>query len=92
MKFRFKVQPFQTDAVDAVVDCFQGQPMDLGLRYRIDPGVTPKGQTPRLEMEEGFRNNDLVLPLPEILKNLQTVQARQNLPVSDALSGLRSRM
>jgi type III restriction enzyme len=85
MKFRFKVQTFQTDAVDAVVDCFQGQPMGNVLRYRIDPGVFKAGQTARLEMDEGFRNNDLALPLPEILKNIQSVQLRQNLPVSEAL-------
>jgi type III restriction enzyme len=25
MKFKFKVQPYQTSAVDSVVDCFAGQ-------------------------------------------------------------------
>jgi len=84
MKFRFKVQTFQTDAVDAVVDCFKGQPPSNGLRYRIDPGVVKTGQTARLEMDEGFRNNDLALPLPDILKKIQSVQVRQNLPVSNA--------
>ena len=48
MKFRFKVQTFQTDAVDAVVDCFKGQPPSNGLRYRIDPGAVKAGQTARL--------------------------------------------
>ena len=85
MKFRFKVQAFQTEAVEAVADCFEGQPLDSGLRYRIDPGLTKTGQTARLEMDEGFRNADLALPLPAVLKNIQAVQVRQNLPVSDAL-------
>ena len=85
MKFRFKVQAFQTEAVEAVADCFEGQPLDSGLRYRIDPGLTQKGQTARLEMDEGFRNADIALPLPAVLKNIQAVQVRQNLPVSDAL-------
>jgi type III restriction enzyme len=85
MKFRFKVQPFQTEAVEAVADCFLGQPLDTGLRYRIDPGTVRQGQTQRLEMDEGFRNPDIALPLPAVLKNLQAVQARQNLPVSDAV-------
>jgi type III restriction enzyme len=85
MKFRFKVQPFQTEAVEAVADCFQGQPLDTGLRYRIDPGTVKPGQTPRLEMDEGFRNAEIVLPLPAVLKNIQAVQLRQNLPVSDAI-------
>ena len=85
MKFRFKVQPFQTEAVEAVADCFQGQPLDSGLRYRIDPGTVKPGQTARLEMDEGFRNAEIALPLPAVLKNIQAVQLRQNLPVSDAI-------
>ena len=38
MKLKFKVQPYQTIAVNDVVDCFAGQPMRSGLAYRIDPG------------------------------------------------------
>lgn len=85
MKFRFKVQAFQTEAVTAVADCFEGQPLGSGPRYRIDPGLTKAGQTARLEMDEGFRNADLALPLPAVLKNIQAIQVRQNLPVSEAL-------
>ena len=80
MKFRFKVQTFQTEAVEAVVDCFQGQPFESCPRYRIDPGVTPAGQMERFEFDEGFRNNDLALPLLAVLNNIHAVQVRQNLP------------
>ena len=38
MKLKFKVQSYQSNAVEAVVDCFAGQPGSSGLRYRIDPG------------------------------------------------------
>ena len=43
MELKFKVQPFQTSAVEAVVGCFAGQPMGQGLRYALDPGrvITP---------------------------------------------------
>ena len=34
---RVKVQPFQTEAAEAVADCFQGQPLYSGLRDLIDP-------------------------------------------------------
>ena len=38
MKLKFKVQAYQTSAVEAVVDCFTGQPRSDGISYRIDPG------------------------------------------------------
>ena len=41
MKLKFKVQPYQTHAVDSLADCFAGQPKSSGLSYRIDPGVKP---------------------------------------------------
>ena len=41
MKLKFKVQPYQTAAVEAVRDCFKGQPPAAPVRYRIDPGSAP---------------------------------------------------
>lgn len=87
MKLKFKQQGFQTDAAVAVADCFLGQPLGSGVSYRIDPGraVEASGQL-LVETElAGFKNSDLALPLPEILKNIQAVQQRQNLPVSSDL-------
>lgn len=85
MKLRFKQQQFQIDSVDAVVDCFEGQPLVDLRRYRIDPGRFAAGQTPRLELAEGFRNAELALAPEILLKNVQRVQVRQNLPVSPRL-------
>jgi type III restriction enzyme len=81
MKLKFKVQPYQTQAVNAVVDCFAGQPMSSGITYRIDPGR--KVQTSAFE--EGFKNADLVLTEPQVLTNIKDVQRHQNLPISDKL-------
>lgn len=81
MKLKFKVQPYQTNAVDAVVDCFAGQPMSDGLRYRIDPGKVAQASA----FDEGFRNGDIRLPDDALLTNVQSVQKRQNLPVSKSL-------
>ena len=39
MKLKFKVQPYQTHAVDSLADCFAGQPKSSGVSYRIDPGA-----------------------------------------------------
>ena len=38
MKLQFKTHPYQTAAVEAVVDCFAGQPFNDGISYHIDPG------------------------------------------------------
>ncbi|MBK7991409.1 MAG: DEAD/DEAH box helicase family protein [Comamonadaceae bacterium] len=46
MKLKFKKQAYQSNAVDAVADCFAGQPKREGLNYRVDPGraVDANGQ------------------------------------------------
>ena len=82
MKLKFKVQPYQTNAVNDVVDCFAGQPMNSGLTYRIDPGR--KAQVSAFD--EGFKNADLALSDAQILENVQNVQRRQNLPHSPSLT------
>ena len=38
MKFNFKIQQYQTDAVDSVVNCFNGQPYIDNVSYRRDIG------------------------------------------------------
>ncbi len=85
MKLKFKVQPYQTNAVQAVVDCFAGQPKSEGPGYRIDPGSSDKA----IDLDvyhEGFRNAALELDDAQILKNIHEVQQRQNLPLSESLN------
>src|SRR3546814_2074603 len=79
MKLKFKVQPYQTLAVDAVVDCFAGQPFASGPTYRIDPGK--RNQAEAFD-DEGFRNTDFALTEAQLLDNITVVQRRQNLPQS----------
>ena len=81
MKLKFKVQPYQTNAVNDVVDCFAGQPVTSGMTYRIDPGSRAQASA----FEEGFKNADLALTDAQILENIQKVRRRQNLPVSQRL-------
>lgn len=45
MKFNFKIQQFQTDAVESVVNCFKGQPYQNALSYRRDIGTLKSAQT-----------------------------------------------
>lgn len=88
MKFKFKVQPYQTVAVESVVDCFAGQPNAGGISYRIDPGlsVDKHGQSGwNMVDQDGFKNADLAITESQLLQNIHGVQSRQNLPVSEAL-------
>ena len=89
MKLKFKIQPYQTAAVQAVVDCFAGQPpaSARAVSYRIDPGKQAKGQTigSTVGGGDGFRNADLLLTDQALLENIQKVQRSQNLGVSAAL-------
>lgn len=84
MKLRFKVQPYQTRAVDAVVDCFAGQPLGSGITYRIDPGQVAQASAFDA-YAEGFKNADIALTDAQLLENIQRVQRLQNLPVSPSL-------
>ena len=95
MKLRFKVQQYQTEAVDAVVRCFAGQPKTNGISYRIDPGrVTTSSQT-ALALDEphaGLRNADIALSAERILNNVRAIQRSQSppLPISPTLADSRA--
>ncbi|BBL34034.1 hypothetical protein Nstercoris_00263 [Nitrosomonas stercoris] len=102
MKLKFKTQAYQTAAVQAVVDCFKGQPPHHGgVRYRLDPGVSkavptsPQSSFAEMavpssvsaeEKEAAFRNADLTLSDQALLSNIQEVQRQQNLLVSASLT------
>ena len=86
MKLKFKTQTFQTAAVQAVVDCFKGQPPAAteAISYRIDPGKAKKG-VEDLFAQGGFKNADLKLTDIALLDNITKVQQQQNLPLSSSL-------
>jgi type III restriction enzyme len=91
MKLQFKVQQYQTDAVDAVVETFSGQPKHDGISYRIDPGKVRPVTAPALfEAEErpdaGLRNAEIVLSGAQLLENVHAVQRSRNLPLSAKLA------
>lgn len=88
MKLKFKTKAYQTNAVDAVVQCFAGQiPQQGGVKYLIDPGRNEQGAPHQHKMldGDGFRNTDLSMSPAQLLVNIQSVQRRQNLPVSSEL-------
>ncbi|MDQ1250490.1 MAG: type restriction enzyme [Actinomycetota bacterium] len=89
MKLQFKIQEYQTDAVDAVVDCFVGQPNYGGVSYRVDPGRRGRVAQSALEIPEtadsGLRNAEIALGAVQLLENVHAVQRSRNLPQSPKL-------
>ena len=88
MKLKFKVQPYQTSAVESVVECFAGQVNTSGIAYRIDPGRgqrTGSGYQPSLYGRQGFKNADIQPTEVQLIENIHAVQRMQNLPLSDKL-------
>ena len=87
MKLQFKIQTFQTAAVDSIADCFAGQPFHDGVSYRIDPG---KSTQLKMGEDSGLRNADIQLSGSELLERIQAVQRRENLPPSTALAASKA--
>ena len=101
MKFRFKIQQYQTDAVDSVVRVFDGQHYSDGVSYIRDLGeqepVMPpqNGQLsmfsdPQLTFDDvlddtGYKNENVRLNADELLQNVRTIQSENNIRLSDHL-------
>ena len=73
MKFKFKIQQYQTDAVEQTVNVFAGQPSKTNAQYRRDLGKR-KGQITFEEEYVGWRNNDVELQGHQLLANIQQQQ------------------
>ena len=87
MKLKFKIQQFQTDAVNAVVDCFAGQPNEQSL-FTLDMGQLKSGPQMGISYEvTGFRNRPIELTPEEVFDNIKKVQARGGLKISPKLEG-----
>ncbi len=98
MKFRFKIQDYQTEAVSAVAKVFKGQPFSDMVKYTRDLGIRKKradGQGTLWDAEyagrtfdendDGFENANIVLSDEQILENIQNVQKENNIKVQDEL-------
>nr|WP_276974850.1 DEAD/DEAH box helicase family protein [Ferrimicrobium acidiphilum] len=91
MEFKFDAhQPYQQDAIAAVVDLFDGQPADARALETTLVGEQPDlGEQALLEItiEVGAVGNSLLLDNDAILQNLQAVQDRNGLEIVDSLAG-----
>ena len=84
MEFKFKIQDYQTEAVQAVVDVFKGQPYNTGLTYKRDMG---KGFVSLFEEDSlGYGNNPVALDSADLFSNITAIQRNSNIPQSESLS------
>ena len=100
MKFNFKIQQYQTDAVDAVVKVFNGQGYYDRISYIRDIGkVKSANQQMTFVTNEdddfdiydplndtGYKNEAVELSDEQLLKNIQTLQSESNIKLSSSLS------
>ena len=87
MKFKFKIQQYQTDAVESTVSVFAGQPSKTNTQYRRDLGK--QKQQLKAEFEEeyvGYRNADVELNTNQLLENIHHQQVQNDIPLSKSLT------
>ena len=85
-QFRFKNQQFQTDAVNAVCNVFEGQPKQDSLDFvALDPGIETNEGMLKLERELRAYRNAPVFDFVPVLQNIRREQNKNTLPLSDAV-------
>ena len=82
MKLQYKIQQYQSDAVAAVVDCFDGQPKQEPESYIKEHETAAQGEL----LDNAFRNAPITLDEGVLLENINKVQERQRLPLSTTLN------
>ncbi|GHV03156.1 type III restriction endonuclease subunit R [Clostridia bacterium] len=92
MKFKFKIQGYQTEAVAAITQVFDGQPYLDKVRYTRDLGVQKHDSQQTLfdmagfEKDDiGFENAKIVLTDDALLENIRRLQSENNIKQSERL-------
>lgn len=103
MKLQFKEQDFQVQAVKAIVDCFEGQPLKTN-RFTLERSkelirkakqaasadvLTLSFETDVME-EIGYRNSPIQIIESQVLKNIQQVQKNNDLHESQEIERPRA--
>lgn len=86
MKFKFKIQGYQTDAVSNTTVIFTGQPNRDNAHYRRDLGKLAAGTMREMLDDDGYRNADVELSSKQLLENLHSVQTLAGVPLSKSLT------
>lgn len=86
MKFKFKIQQYQTDAVENTVAVFRGQPSHTLSAYRRDLGTYKEKRFAYKEEEIGYGNHRLELDRQTILRNIRSIQNLYDITPSETLA------
>lgn len=100
MKFKFTIQPYQTDAVESVVRVFEGQPNISALTGGSTKDQTEKkwlaqmGYDPKWIESSGYeeeydiiyRNHEVLLSKEDLLKNIRSMQKENGITLSKELT------
>lgn len=86
MKFKFKIQQYQTDAVENTVAVFRGQPSHSLATYRRDLGTYKQQRYAYKEEETGYGNHRLELDDRTMLGNIRSVQNLYDIAPSETLA------
>ena len=98
MKFNFKIQQYQTDAVEAVVRVFSRQGYqerttyirDLGKGYVVDEASSyylsvADEDDYDLDNDLGYKNEQITLSDDQLLQNIRQIQNENNIRTSPSL-------
>ena len=86
MKFKFKIQQYQTEAVENTVAVFRGQPSHTPATYRRDLGKYKQGRIEYEDEETGYCNHRLELGNEALLHNIRSVQNLYDIAPSSTLA------
>ena len=84
MEFKFKVQKYQTDAVDNIVKVFEGQEHIDSFKYRFDKGRIVQRTLVDSDID-AYGNAPILLPEKDLLKNINEIQKRDGIIISKSL-------
>lgn len=89
MKLKFKIQQYQTDAVESTVNVFSGQPNQCAQAYHVSHGKVytidsgERWEHKQLQLDDlGYKNSNIVLTEQELLNNIHHIQTDNNICLS----------
>lgn len=99
MKFNFKIQQYQTEAVESIANVFNGQGYFEKISYIRDLGKKSINTSYQMQIADdeealqltdllddtGYKNEDITLTDEQLLKNIHEIQTHNNIKLSTEL-------